>query len=771
MKFGTSQPVRRREDSRFLTGRGRYADDLAPREALHVAFVRSPVAHGRIGEIDIEAARAMPGVRGVFTAADLAADGMNNAIPAIFTVDNRDGTPSARPRRPVMAEERVRHVGEIVAAVVADTPEAAADGAEAVLLEIDELPAHVTLAPGGEPLHEEAPDNLAFDWALGDAEAVEAAFAEAAHRIRLEVEDHRVSPVPLETRGAWARPIAGGERLEITLGSQGVWRIREDIADFFGWEAERVHVVTPDVGGGFGMKIFTFPEYYLVAYAARKLGAPVRWQASRSEAFLSDTGGRGIVATVEGAFDAEGRLLAYRVDGICDLGAYNSHFGQNIQTFLATRVMTGVYRVEKALWRMRGVFTNTPPVDAYRGAGRPEANLDIERLMDEAARRLGLDPFEIRRRNVIPREALPWKTPGGEVYDVGDFARLLETAAAEAFVEGYAARKAASAARGKVRGLGVAAYIEAVLGDPSEGARIRFGEDGTVELHVGTQSTGQGHETAFAQIVSERLGIDIDRIRVVMGDSDIIPRGGGTGGSRSLTAEGAAIVTATDRLLEGLRPIAAELLESTEEALRFEDGGFRLAAGNRFVPLLEVVAEARRRGREDLVDVAARHKLAGRSFPNGVHVVEIELDPETGKIEIVRYAAADDFGNIVNPLLVEGQVHGGVAQGIGQVLMERMVFDADGQPLTGSFMDYALPRADDLPFIDTFFVPVPSLNNPLGTKGCGEAGVAGSLAAVTNAVADALAAFGVENPQMPFTPGRVWRMIREAGQGRAQAGG
>ncbi len=770
MKFGTSQPVRRREDSRFLTGRGRYTDDLAPREALHIAFVRSPVAHGRIAALDVGAARALPGVRGVFTAADLAADGMNNAIPAIFTVNNRDGSPSARPRRPVMAEGRVRHVGEIVAAVVAETAEAAADGAEAVLIEIDEITPHTALAPGGTPLHEEAPDNVAFDWALGDEEAVEATFAEAAHRIRLEVTDHRVSPAPLETRTAWARPLEGGERLEITLGSQGVWRIREDIADFFGWQADRIRVVTPDVGGGFGMKIFTFPEYYAVAHAAWKLGAPVRWQASRSEAFLSDTGGRGIVATVEGAFDAQGRLLAYRVDGTCDLGAYNSHFGQNIQTFLATRVMTGVYRVEKAFWRMRGIFTNTPPVDAYRGAGRPEANLDIERLMDEAARRLGIDPFEIRRRNVIPREAFPWRTPGGEIYDVGDFARVLETAAAEAFVEGYPARKAASAARGRVRGLGVAAYVEAVLGDPSEGARIRFCADGTVELHVGTQSTGQGHETAFAQLLSERLGLDIDRIRVVMGDSDLIPRGGGTGGSRSLTAEGAAIVTAADRLVTGLRPLAAEMLETTEEALRFEEGGFRLAEGNRFLPLVAAVEEARRRGQGDLVDVAARHKLAGRSFPNGVHVVEVELDPETGKIEIVRYAAADDFGTIVNPLLVEGQVHGGVAQGIGQVLMERMVFDDDGQPLTGSFMDYALPRADDLPFIDTFFVPVPSANNPLGTKGCGEAGVAGSLAAVTNAVADALAAFGVENPQMPFTPERVWRMIRKAEERRAAEG-
>lgn len=768
MRFGTSQPVRRREDSRFLTGHGHYTDDLAPREAFHVVFVRSPVAHGRILSVDIEEARQMPGVKGVFTAADLEADGMNNAIPAVFTVNNRHGSPSARPRRPVIAEDKVRFAGEIIAMVVAESAEAAADGAEAVFVDIEELPAHLALTPGGDPLHEEAPDNRAFDWGLGDEEAVEAAFRSAPHRVAIEVVDHRVSPASLETRAAWARPLPEG-RLEITLGSQGVWRIREDIADFFGWEQEKVHVVTPDVGGGFGMKIFTFPEYYAVAYAAWKVDAPVRWQASRSEAFLSDTGGRGLVATVHGAFDEDGRLLAYKVDGACDLGAYNSHFGQNIQTVLSTRVMTGVYHVDKAAWRMQGIFTNTPPVDAYRGAGRPEANLDIERLMDEAARRLGIDPLEIRRRNFVPREAFPWRSPGGEIYDVGDFERVLETAAAEAFLEGYPARKAASAARGRVRGLGIAAYVEAVLGNPVEDARIRFLEDGIVELHVGTQSTGQGHETAFAQILSERLGIDFERVRVVMGDSDIIPRGGGTGGSRSLTAEGAAIVSAAGKLAEGLTPLAAEMLDVPEGAVRFEEGSFRHGEGNRFVSLMEVVDEARRRGQAALLDVRASHKLAGRSFPNGVHVAEVEIDPETGKVEVVRYAAADDFGNIVNPLLVKGQVHGGVAQGLGQAIFEHVAYDEDGQLLSGSLMDYALPRASDVPAIDTFFVPVPSINNPLGTKGCGEAGVAGSLPAIANAVADALAGFGVENPQMPFTPERVWRMIHDA-QGGGPAG-
>ncbi|RMD49338.1 MAG: xanthine dehydrogenase family protein molybdopterin-binding subunit [Alphaproteobacteria bacterium] len=764
MKFGISQAVRRKEDRRLLTGHGRFLEDeIARSGALRAVFVRAPVAHGRILGIDAEEALAMPGVKAVLTAADLERMGIRNAVPAL-TVKNRDGSPAANPPRPILAAERMRHVGEPVALVVAESLEAAREAAEAVLLDYEELEPHLELAPGGPEIHPEAPQNLAFDWADGDAAATEAAFARAARVVRLTVTQARVLPTSLETRGALGH--WDGQRLHLAISGQGVWNAKRHIAECFGLDPEAVHVRIGDVGGGFGMKVFTYPEYLAVAAAARQLGRPVAWMAERGEAMVSDSAGRDLVQEAELALDEDLRFIGYRVRVRANLGAHNSMFAQNIQTNLAMRVLTGVYDIRAAAMEVQGIYTNTTPVDAYRGAGRPEAIYVLERLVDHAAHELGVDPVDLRRRNFIRPEQFPYTTVSGETIDVGDFGRVLDRALAEADVAGFPARRAASEARGRLRGLGIAYYIEAILGDPSESARVEFvtAADGrpAARLYVGTQSNGQGHETAYAQILADKSGIPFERIEVVQGDSDLIAQGGGTGGSRSVTTEGMAITVTAAAMVEALTPLAAELLEVPTQAVRFEDGAFRAEGANRFLGILDVAAAAREAGREDLLVHERRITLPGRSFPNGAHVCELEIDPETGRTEILRYTVADDFGVLINPMLAEGQVHGGVAQGIGQALMERAVFDDHGQPVTGSLMDYALPRAADVPPIAFHPEGVPSVHNPLGMKGCGEAGTVGALAAVVNAALDALRPLGVRSVDMPLTPARVWSAIRRA---------
>ncbi len=764
-KFGRSQPVRRLEDARFLTGQGRYVDDIAPEGALHAVVVRSTVAHADIQGIDADAARGAPGVACVLTAEDLAKAGLDDTM-SYHTVKNRDGSPAAAPERPLLARGRVRYVGEPLAVVVAGTLDQARDAAELIIPDLAERPAHMEVEPGGEALHDEAPDNLAFDWALGDEAAVEEAFGRAARTVRMEIADNRVIANSMEPRGAWAEWTGDPEtdgRVHLCVNGQGVWTNRAELARVLRIDEGRVRVTTPDVGGGFGMKGAPYPEEILVAFAAKLAGRPVRWMAERTESMLSDHAGRDLVSTAEMAFDEANKLVGYRVDTLSNLGAYCSQFAQLIQGFLFSRVFTGCYDVQAAFMRTRAVFTNTVQVDAYRGAGRPEAIYVLERMMDQAARELGVDPWELRRVNFI-RE-FPYETAAGETYDVGDFARVMDRVRGEADADGFAARREAARARGKLLGQGLCYYIESILGDPSEGAKVEFHEDGAVSLYVGTQSNGQGHETVYAQFLSDQTGVPVEAIRVVQGDSDLIAQGGGTGGSRSVTTQGSATLATVGAMVEAFGAFLAEEAGADAADVSFDDQRFRVKGSNLAPTMLEAAEMARAKGRTDLLVHERRATLPGRSFPNGAHVAEVEIDPDTGRVAVTRYTVTDDFGNLINPLLAEGQVHGGVAQGIGQAIAEHTVYDADGQLLTATFMDYAMPRAQDVPMIAFYSEPVPSTANVLGMKGCGEAGTVGALAAVANAVTDAVAPLGVGPVQMPFTPMRMW----EAMQGQAVA--
>jgi len=759
-RFGISQSVPRKEDVRFLTGQGRYMEDALPQGVAYAAFVRSPVAHAEIARLEVADARAMPGVLAVYTAADLAGR-LANSVD-FETVKNRDRSFGADPRRPILAEDRVRYAGEALALVVAETRAAALDAAEAVVFDFDDLPVHVETAEGGPEIHPEAPGNLAYDWAFGDEAGVDAAFAAAAHATRLELVDNRAMAMPMEPRGCTATWEDG--RLHLDFSGQGVWGLRDELAEKLGLPKEAVRVTTPDVGGGFGIKGFNYPEYFAVAFAARELGVPVHWMSGRGESMLTDNHGRDHVTVAEAAFDEAYRLQALRIRCLSNLGAYNSPFGQHIASELALKVMPGVYDVQKAFFAVKGVFTNTTPVDAYRGAGRPEAIYVVERLMDWSARDLGLDPVEFRRRNFIPKDRFPYRSVSGEFYDVGDFGRVLDRALIEADVAGFPARKVASARAGKLRGLGLAYYIESILGDQNETTTIAFAEDGMAELCVGTQSNGQGHETAFAQILHERSGLPFDRIRFVQGDSDRIATGGGTGGSRSVTMQGNSINHAADVMIDRFRPLAEDELEVAGPDLVFEDGAFRIAGTDRRVGLMQLAEVARRKGRADLLVTTREFVVPGRSYPNGAHFAEVEVDPETGRVEVVKYTVVDDFGYLINPMLAEGQVHGGVVQGIGQAVVEQVAYSPEGQLLSGSFMDYALPRAADVPFMAFFAELVPSTANAIGMKGCGEAGTVGSLAAVTNATLDALWDAGVRHVDMPLTPLRVWGWLEAANE-------
>ncbi len=757
-KFGKSQPVKRVEDLRFLTGKGRYIDDVAPKNALHAYFFRSPVAHAAISGLDLDEARTAPGVHLVLTFNDMVAGGMDPHL-ATEVVSNLDGTPGAEPKRPALANGRVRYVGEAVACIVADSLAEAKDAAELIGFDYDDLEPHVEPVPGGVAIHDEAPDNVAFDWGEGDSEATEAAFRAAAHHITLDLADNRVIVNSMEPRGAYA--VWQGDRLHLAFGGQGVWNMKTELAKAYGIARDRVRVTNPDVGGGFGMKGMTYPEYYVLPEAARRLGRPVRWMSERTEAMLTDNAGRDLFSNCELALDETFKITAYRVNSVCNLGAYNSEFAQKIQTELFLKVLTGTYDVQTFWLGCKGIFTNTACVDAYRGAGRPEAIYVLERTMDFAARQLGVDPLELRRRNFIPVDAFPYRSATDELYDVGDFHRVLARGLAESDADGFAARRAASAAVGKLRGWGLCYYIESILGDPDEVAEVEFCKEDTVNLYVGTQSNGQGHETVFAQFLSDQTGIPAESICVVQGDSDRIARGGGTGGSRSVTVQNNATLATVSTITRQFTDFLADELGVEAADISFDDVSFRAKGSNLHPTMLEVAEMARAQGREDLLRVRERAELPGRSYPNGAHIAEVEIDPETGVTEVVRYSVTDDFGNLVNPMLAEGQVHGGVAQGLGQALTERVVYDADGQLLTASFMDYAMPRTNDMPWVKFTSESVPSTANVMGMKGCGEAGTVGALAAVTNAVMDAVWEKGVRQVDMPLTPQRVWRMLNE----------
>ncbi len=756
-KFGTSQPVLRKEDDRFLKGTGEYVEDATPKGALFGYMFRSSVAHGEISELDVDDAREMDGVHLILTAADLDEAGVKNAMGASI-IDNRDGTKGAAPVRPILATTRVRFVGEPVAFIVADTMAQAKDAAEAILFDTDDLDVHMEVAPGGPALHDEAPDNVAYDWGIGDEEATNAAFEAAAKTVSLDIVDNRIIANSMESRGCYAE--MKDDRLHFAYSGQGVWGTRDAIASTLGMEKEAVKVTTPDVGGGFGMKAFNYPEYFCVAQACRALGKPVRWQAERTESMLSDNSGRDLVTKAELAFDENNKITAYRAHATSNMGAYNSGFAQYIQSDLASRVLMGVYDVQTAYYRNTGIYTNTTQVDAYRGAGRPEAIFTLERVIDFAARELGVDPLELRRKNFIPADSFPYKTVTGELYDVGDFHKVLARAEVEADLAGFPARRDAAETKGKKLGLGVCYYIESILGDPGETAKIEFTDAGRVNLYVGTQSNGQGHETVYAQFLNEYAGIPIELVDMVQGDSDRIAKGGGTGGSRSVTTQGTATRATALSAVEKFKPFVAEQLDVPEVA--FEEGQFRAGGSNRVMTMIEAAELAHQEGRVDLLITEETTELPGRSFPNGCHIAEMEIDPETGVTQCVKYTVVDDFGNLMNPMLAEGQVHGGVVQGIGQAVSEHVVYDEDGQLLTATFMDYGMPRAGDMPMIAFYSEPVPSTANVLGMKGCGEAGTVGALAAVANGVQDALWDLGLRQVDMPFTPHRVWEMLNTA---------
>ncbi|HSF63261.1 MAG TPA: xanthine dehydrogenase family protein molybdopterin-binding subunit [Paracoccaceae bacterium] len=756
-KFGQAQPAGRIEDLRFLTGAGRYVDDLAPRDALFAAFLRSPHAAGRIGALDLDAARAMPGVQLVLDAAGLEGLGVTLGLRgAVLT--NADGSRAAAPERPALARGRVCFAGEPVAVVVADTLAQARDAVEAIGLEIDDTGAALALDAGAPAVHPEAPDNCAYDWAMGDAGAVQAALAASAHRVTLEVVHNRVTAASLEPRAAFAE--WDGARLHLCVNAQGVWTQKAELARQLGLDAGQVRVTNPDVGGGFGMKVMTYPEYVAIGAAARALGRAVRWASDRGEAMLSDNGARDLVAVAELGFDRDLKITAYRVDVKSNMGAYNSQFGQNIQSVLFSKVLTGPYDIQTAHLRARGFYTHTAPVDAYRGAGRPEAILTLERVLDHAARVLGADPFEIRLRNVIRQT--PYRMVNGEIIDSGDFARVLNRLRAEADVAGWPARVAVSRAAGRMRGRGLAAYVESVLGDPSETARLTLEAGGGATLYVGTQSNGQGHETVYTRLLAAQTGLPEAAIRIVQGDSDAVPKGGGTGGSRSVTVQGTAIRAVAEGTIEAFCQFLSQ--DQGLPAVSFDDGHFGAPGSNLRLTLAEAADLARDRGRPDLCDQSRTIRLAQRSFPNGAHLAEVEVDPETGQVRLDRYTVTDDFGTLIAPQLVEGQVHGGIAQGFGQAVTEHTVYDHRGQLLTGSFMDYAMPRAADLCPVRFTTEPAPTPSNPLGMKGCGEAGTVGALAAVTNAALDAVWDAGVRHVDMPLTPVRVWSWLQAVRQ-------
>ncbi|WP_370272464.1 xanthine dehydrogenase family protein molybdopterin-binding subunit [Pseudooceanicola nitratireducens] len=758
-KFGKSQSIARTEDLRLLTGHGRYVDDITPEGALFLHVLRSPVAHATITELDLSAARELDGVLLVATAQDLHDYGITEGLSCV-TVKNRDGSTAANPKHPILAEEKVLWVGQPVAMIVAETPEAAKDAAELIGFDYDELPAQMALARGDTDLHAEAPGNLAIDYLLGREAETHAAFAEAAHVVRAEVADNRVHVASLEPRGCFAE--WKDDRIHLAVNGQGVWGPKRELGRLMGLEDTQVHVTTPDVGGGFGMKAKLYPEYVMAAYAARFLDRPVRWMSDRTEAMLSDNGARDLTHEVALAFDADHKLIGYHVKTKSNLGAFNSNFGQLIQTYLFGRVLMGVYDCQNALLEVEGYYTNTTPTDAYRGAGRPEANYLLERGMDYAARELGVDGWELRRKNFIKPEQFPYKTVTDELYDVGEFSRLLDRVAETADRAGFAARRAESEARGKLRGMGLCYYIESILGDPSEGAKVEFLEDGSVNIYVGTQSNGQGHETVYATFLSDQTGIPMDRIHVIQGDSDLIAQGGGTGGSRSVTTQSNATLAVVGTILTAFTGYLADKMGVDEGDISFDDEAFRIKGSNAAPTMQDVAEMAREDGREDLLMHEARATLPGRSYPNGAHVAEVEVDPDTGHTQVVAYTVVDDFGNLINPMLAMGQVHGGVAQGLGQALIENVTYDEDGQLLTASFMDYAMPRASDMPFVGFTAEPVPSTANPMGMKGCGEAGTVGSMASTANAVLDALWSRGVRRADMPLTPLRVWEMLEDA---------
>jgi aerobic carbon-monoxide dehydrogenase large subunit len=764
MRSGIGERPKRREDRRFLTGEGRYLDDLAFERLAHAVVLRSPHAHARLGRIDTARARAAPGVLAVLTAAEAAADGLSPLMPTM-PANAQTGEPFGFAPQPLLAAGKVRYAGEPVALIVAETRAAALDAGELVEVDYQPLPGVTTAdaarAPGAPLVADEVPDNLCLDWRIGDAAAVEAAFAAAAHVVRLRLDNHRIVTSPIEPRGAVGLYDPASARYTLHISGQSIHNTRDHAARALGVPRERVRFVAPDVGGGFGAKNFVYPEHVLMLWAAKRTGRPVKWIASRSEVFLADHQARDHVAEAALALDAAGRFLALRVASAANAGAYLVSAG-GVQTFQYVHLPGTVYRIPAVDLHVTAVLTNTAPIGVTRGPGFAEAVNVIERLIDRAAAQCGFDRIRLRRDNMVPAAAMPMVNALGNRVDSGAFPDTLDRAAAAADLAGFPARRAQSESQGRLRGLGLAYHIKATGGAPTENVEIRFEPDGTVSLITGTQTIGQGHETTFPQILVECLGLPYERIRLVQGDTDLIALGGGHGSSRATYMGGTAIFRAAEEVVAKATPLAAEALEAAAEDIRFDAGDFVVAGTDRRIALLEVAALARRAGTPlDTYHVWTREWM---TFPNGAHVAEIEIDRDTGDVRLVRYTAIDDYGVLVNPMIAAGQAHGAIAQGVGQALFEHAVYDADsGQLLAGSLMDYALPRADDLPAFTLDFNPTRCTTNPLGVKGCGEAGAVGAYPAVASAILDALAPFGVTELSGPATPQRIWRALRLSG--------
>jgi carbon-monoxide dehydrogenase large subunit len=781
---GIGAAVRRKEDYRFLTGQGAYVDDMKRPGQGYACFARSTRAHAWVKSINIERAAAKPGFIAAFTAADLKRDGLGS-LPCVWVVRNKDGSTMKLPPHPLLAVDKVRHVGDPVAVVIGESRDVAQDLADLVIIDYEELPAIVDTASadaeGVAQLHDAAPRNLCFDWAIGDKAAADAAFVAAHHVTKLDFVINRLVQVPMEPRAVLAEYDIAGGRYTLHLSCQNPHIIRSIIASVLKGPESKFRLVAPDVGGGFGAKSFAYAEECIAAWVARKLNRPIKWTAERLESFLTDAQARDHVTHAELALDANGTFLALRASTIANLGGYLSTFAPAIPTFFYATILAGPYRTPAIYCEVKGVFTTTVPVDAYRGAGRPEGVLVHERLIENAARAMGIDRAEIRRRNFIPKESMPYKTPVGLTYDCGDFVALMDEALGISDYTGFDRRQRESQAKGKLRGLGISSFIENGSMGPSkmmgsfgslvgfaESAELRMHPEGSVTLLTGSHSHGQGHETTFAQVISERLGIPLDKIEVVHGDTDQIPYGTGTYASRSMALGGAATTLAVDKVIKKAKKIAAHMLDAAETDVDFNDGVFTVVGTNKSVGIADVANEAylvHHFPPEEIepgLDEVAFYDPKNLTFPNGCHVCEVEIDQETGEVEIVRYVVVDDFGTIINPMIVEGQVHGAIAQGVGQALFENTVYDREtGQLLTGSFMDYCMPRADNVPTIDhAVNESIPCTHNPLGVKGCGESGTIGAPAAVTNAIVDALSPLGITHIDMPATPEKLWRAIK-----------
>ncbi len=788
---GIGASVKRREDFRFIKGLGKYTADIHLPNETCLYLLRSSAAHARIRSIDVSAAKAAPGVVAVFTHEDIDASGAGG-IPCGWLITSRDGSPMKEPKHPILAAGKVRHVGDPIVAVIAETLDQAQDAAELVRLDLEELPAIVDMrnaATAGTAVHDEAPDNLCYDWELGDKAAADAAFARATHITKIDLINNRLVANPMEPRAAIGDYNLASEEHTLYTTSQNPHVIRLLMGAFvLNIPEHKLRVYAPDVGGGFGTKIFHYAEEALVTWASKRVGRPVRWVADRSEAFMSDAHGRDHVTHAELAFDADGNALALRCETLANMGAYLSTFSTAVPTWLHGTLLAGQYKTPAVYVNVKAMFTNTVAVDAYRGAGRPEATYILERLMSKAAMELGLDQVEIRRRNMIGPDQFPYQTPVAVVYDTGNYQASLDKALELSDYAGFPARAASAKAAGKLRGIGLSCYIEACGVAPSalvgqlgaraglfEVATVRVNPTGSVTVLTGTHSHGQGHETTFAQVVAEKLGVDIAAVDIVHGDTDKLPFGLGTYGSRSIAVGGAALVQALDKVIEKGRKIAAHLLEASADDIEFKDGAYTVKGTDKSKAFGEIALTAYVphqypiESLEPGLEETSFYDPKNFTYPAGSYVAEVEIDPRTGTLEIVSFVAADDFGNVINPMVVEGQVHGGLAQGIGQALLEGAVYDDGGQLLTGSYMDYCMPRADDLPSFKVHTMPgTPCTHNPLGVKGCGEAGAIGSPPAIINAIVDALKDYGVTHIDMPATPEKIWRAINSGVKAAAE---